>query len=122
MIEGGVGEHPQVPHPVGHARLLQVVEEDLMIVGGLVFEPVDLLGPTIVAGVRIDRHDLDARRSGTRQHDRRAAAEAADLDDQSAGRATGRRVVQRRRLPWRHPAVDVGDGLHDSDQASVQLA
>ena len=48
--------------------------------------------------------------AGARQHDRRAAAEAADLDDQPAGRARVGRVVQRRRLARRHPAVDVGDG------------
>ena len=90
----------------------RLARNTVVVVGGLRGEPVDLLRAPVVAGVGVDRDDLDARRGRRRQHDRRAATEAADLDDPTAGGQRRRGVVQRRRLAGRHPAVDVGDERH----------
>ena len=96
---------------------VEVGEEHLVVVGGLGGEAVDLLRARGRCR-RADRSRRPRRRRARRrrQHDRRAAPEAADLDDLPAGGTACGRVVQRRRLAGRHPAVDVGDERHHRRQ------
>ena len=97
--------------PGRRRRRVEVVAEGVPVGRRLRGEPGDLPGTAVVAGVRVDGDDLDAGGRHRGQHDRRATAEAADLDDAPAGAAAGRSVVQAATLVRGHPAVDVGGQL-----------
>ena len=110
---GGIRERADVTDPTGDPGRREVGVEHRMVVGRLGLEADELLRAAIVAGVRVDGDDLDTigRRRG--EDDRRLAAEAADLHDPTAGRASRRGREQPPSLVRRHPAVDGGDRLGD---------
>ena len=67
---------------VARRRRLEVGVEHLVVGSAACSSnPCDLLRAPVVAGVRVDGDELDARGRGAGQHDRRSAPEAADLDD-----------------------------------------
>ncbi len=90
-----VGELADVADPVTDTGPLEVCEEHRVVVGGGIAVAVDLLWPTVVAGVRIDRDHRHVRRRCAGQHDRGTTLEAADLDDRAPGRAPVGAVVER---------------------------
>ena len=90
---GGVGEAGDVAHPLGDAGASEVGLERCPVSCRLVDEAGELLRTAIVAGVRVDRHDLDAGR--------RAAMPGRSWSDPGScrSRRSGRRPgsVPRRR-------------------------
>ena len=97
LVVGGVGEGADVTHPIAHPGGGEVGGERLVVEVGLGFEAGDLLRASVVAGMRIDRNDLDAGIGGGGEHDRRPSAETPDLDDPATCRAPRRRLVQSAR-------------------------
>ena len=79
--KGVVAELPDVAHTIAHTGCGEVAVERDMILRRLLGIALELVGPAIGAGVRVDRDDLDAGRGGRREDDRGATTEAADLDD-----------------------------------------
>ena len=79
---------------------------------------LDLLRPAVAAAVRIDRHELDAGRSRGGEHDHRAAAERADLDD-PPGRAHGARGVPQTRA-WPSESQPSTPSIRRSASSNVE--
>ena len=101
------GERGHVADPVGDAGTGEVPLERFTVVSGLGGVAAELLRAAVIAGVRIDGHDLRTPRRGSCQHDRRAPSEAADLHDPPAFGAASCGREQPPSLVVRHPSFDV---------------
>ena len=102
-------------YPVLHPGPTQIgVEgrEVLLSAGGVGSDLLRARGP---ASVGIDRHHLDAGRGRAGQHDRRAPAKRADLDDRARSPDLARRIPQPAGLGVGEPAIDA---LHLASAAS----
>ena len=82
-----------------------------VVVGCSLLEAVELLRAAIVSGVRVDRHDFDARRGGECEQ------RSWNGPESSRSRRSGRPPDSSRRrraglgsLAFGHPSLDVGDG------------
>ena len=117
-----VGELANVTDAITDARCCQIGLEDGVVVGGGGLESVDLLRAPIIAGVRVDRHDLDPLRSAECEHDRGTPLEASDLDDPTTGRTRCSRLVEGTTLTFRHPTSDVGDSAPGLTEGHVYTA
>src|SRR4051794_26918656 len=81
-----------------------------------------LARPAVGADVGVDAHELDPGPRPAREHDRRAPAERADLDDPPAIGHRGGRAEEPPRLGLGQPALDVaggGPGLAEAHAASA---
>ncbi|CAB4835258.1 unannotated protein [freshwater metagenome] len=96
-------------YQIGDTGSSEVGVEDAIVVVRLVGEPLDLLGPTVVAGVRIDCNNPYTRFRGAGEHNRAAPTETADLDDRVAVARAGRCPEQALGLIGTHPAIDIFD-------------
>ena len=94
-----------VPDALPHTRALEVL-----------LEAHEIRGSCLVLLVGIDRYELRLGR-GAREHDRRAAVVASDLDDSRPRLERGGALVEQASLVLRQPAVDVPDGGEDPVEA-----
>ena len=109
VVEGLAGELAHLSDPVGDARGLEVAPELLQLLVARVDLPRPGALDALRSRIRVDRDDLDARRRGQAEDDRRAAPEAPDLDDPLSRARPCRGVEQHARLSVREPAGDLGD-------------
>jgi hypothetical protein len=109
LVVGAGTEGADVAHSISDTSGGKVGEERLVIALGLRLEAADLLRSTVVPCVRVDRNDADALGRSTCEHDRAAAAKAADLHDLLTGMGGGRSGVERGHLVVGQPS------LHSTD-------
>ncbi len=99
--------------PIGHTSGREVGVENLVVGGGLDLEAADFLRASIVASVRVDRHQGHPWGCGRRQHHHGAPSERTDLHHSATGGDRAGTIPQASGLPGGHPTLDVGDdGLY----------
>ena len=98
-----------VAHAIGDSGLAQVGHEGGVVRLALLRRALDLLGPPVVSGVRVDRDHRDAGRGRVREQDGRPAPVAADLRDLAGRLHFARALPEPLRLIGAEPALDTGD-------------
>src|SRR4051794_35585868 len=115
-------EVAHVAHALGDAGALEVAAERDRVLLAERRPGGDLARPTVRADVGVDAHELDPGPRPAREHDRRAAAEGADLDYPATVRHGGGRAEQAPRLGLGQPALDVAGGGPGLGEAHVTSA